>query len=116
MKKQTRRSVLGLLSMLPISSVAFASEFASSIGSQNKPNLKTFDYEGELMRRLDEGSLNEKYYDYMKRHNIPSLEALNSKSFAKYKSRLTKEFVSDLVNPQGGDDIVTAALSSIPPD
>ncbi len=113
MKKHTRRSILGILSMLPISSVAFASDFSARLGGGNMPD-GDFDYEGEMMRRLDEGTLGDKYYDFLNRHKVEPQD-LAAPKFLKHRVRLTKEFVSDIHNPKM-DQLVAATLSAIPPN
>jgi len=91
MKKQTRRKILGMLSLLPISSVAFASDFAKKLGGGNDPGATDFDYEGEMMRRLQDHTLGEKYYDFLNRHEIQNVQALSSDQFLRHRDRLTKE-------------------------
>jgi hypothetical protein len=116
--KHTRRKILGFLSALPISSVAFASDLQKAVGKNSLPEALGFDFENEMLRRLDEGTLSTKYYDFMGRHKVTSVKALASKPFSRHKDRMTKEFVSDLVNPASSGGVVsTNALSAIiPPD
>lgn len=116
MKKQTRRKILGMLSLMPISSVAFASDFANKLGGGNDPGPTGYDYEGEMMRRLDEGTMPEKYYDFLDRHEVSDTQALSTATFNKHRSRLTREFISDIHSPSLAASSVGQALSFIPPE
>lgn len=114
MKKQTRRKILGILATLPVSSTAFAygAQFVTGFDSIKPKNL---DYEGEMMRRLDEGTLSAKYYDFLDRHDVKSVQSLYEPQYSRHKSRLIKEFISDLYNPEDSVIMASSSMSAIPP-
>lgn len=108
MKKTIKRNLLYLLSFIPIKSIAFASIFASTLGISNG---LSGDYEAEMMRRLEEGSLPDKYYDFIDTHGIESIEELYSPELQSHRNYLKNEFISDLYATQVGDYPVSGTRS-----
>lgn len=116
--KKSRRSILGILSLLPFSSVAFAQEFNCMTGSGHlygNAGGNDPDYESEMLRRLNEGTLGPKYYDFLDRHQVPSYESLETQEYSRHRGRLTKEFISDIYSGGGVAAMSSGALSGIPP-
>jgi hypothetical protein len=111
-----RRSLLGFLSLLPISSVAFAQEINSAMDSI-LPGSTYQDYESEMIRRFLEGTLSPKYYDFLDRHGIPSIESLRDPQYSRHLARLVKEFIADLIpNSNDVQSLSAGTLSFVPPN
>lgn len=114
MKKITRRSLLVLLSFIPINSIAFASDFALTLCGGNE-SRNNYDYEKEMVRRLEEGSLPNKYRDFMEAHNITSIKALFYPENRSLRDRLRREFISDLYDPKTSLEYTSGSISNIFP-
>ncbi len=103
MKKLIRKSILGIISLMPIQALGFASDFSSiflsDIYEDSAPNTANQEYEKELVRRLEEGTLSHKYYDFMEKHRIHSTDDLLSSRSQKNLKKLTREFIKDIHEP-----------------
>ncbi len=94
-RKIKRRSLLFLLSLVPIQSLAFAVDFSSKLG-KNRESLGNHNYEEEMVNRLLEGSMPEKYYDLMDKHHVKHPEDLYLNEFQSQRILLKREFINDL--------------------
>ncbi|MCB0411189.1 MAG: hypothetical protein KDD22_01600 [Bdellovibrionales bacterium] len=112
---KSRRSILGILSLMPFSSVAFAQDFSCLMGSNRTFGDNDTNYEGEMMRRLNEGTLSPKYYDFLERHQVPDYESLETPEYSRHRNRLTREFISDIYTRGQVAAMSSGALSGIPP-
>ena len=71
--KSVKRKVLFLLTLIPFlpASIAFAVDFGSQVAA---PVVSAFDLEEEFARRLDRNLLSAKYYNFLEKENINSLD------------------------------------------
>ena len=91
-----KKILLSLLTILPISSIAFAAEFQlHNLGEKKCPE----EIEEEFLQRLEEQNLPLKYYQFLKKHQIGSTVDLMSDEFASHKKRLIDEYTNDYVTP-----------------
>ena len=92
--KSVKRKVLFLLTLIPFlpASIAFAVDFGSQVAA---PVVSAFDLEEEFARRLDRNLLSAKYYNFLEKENINSLEELNSPENKKNKKRMLKTFTKE---------------------
>ncbi len=87
-----KKSVLYLLTLLPISSIAFAANY--SFVFENKLQDKA-DIEKEFLERLADNELPLKYYRFLKDNKIQDSDQLLSDEFAAHKQRLVDEYIRD---------------------
>ena len=84
-----KKTIISLLAMLPLGAISYAAEFEQHVDA-NKVDIKA-----EFERRLLDYELPQKYYDFLQRQNIQSLDELvTDENQAQYR-RLLEEFEKD---------------------
>lgn len=87
-----KRILLTLLATLPLGAVSYAAEFESQVDMSKwtPEEIKAeFDY------RLQADQLPEKYYEYMEKLGIISMDELTAAKNYNYYQRMLKEFKTD---------------------
>ena len=110
-----RRNILVLLSLMPISSISFAALYSAELGLGHQSDSRKYDYEAELMRRLIEGSLSEKYYIFLEDNGISSIEELLGPDFRSHREELKEEFVKDMYTFDMANNSISGTKSEWPP-
>lgn len=97
-----KKTVISLLAMLPLGAVSYAAEF------ENKVDVNKADIQAEFERRLLDYELPSKYYNYLQRQSIESLDDLVADKNHAHYLRMLKEFEKDI---QGGVMASSGAIS-----
>lgn len=87
-----KKTIISLLAMLPFGAIAYAAEFESNV------DVGIGDVQAEFERRLLDHELPEKYYNYLQRQNIVSLDELVADRNHAHYLRLLEEFEKDIEN------------------
>ena len=91
-----KKAFISLLTMLPISSIAFAADYnLNSIGDSQD----SIEVEEEFLQRLEDNQLPLKYYRFLKQHQISNSEQLQSDEYSEHKNRLLDEYFNDFKSP-----------------
>lgn len=84
--------------------ISFASEFDRTIDT---PKINEVDVEQELFRRLEQGLLANKYFDYFEKNNIKTVSNLKEQQNRKFLRRAVKQLADEMQ-----ENILIAASSS----
>lgn len=90
--KPFKKMIWSMMTLLPISSIAFAAEYNLQI--EDKP-LDPKVVEEEFMQRLGDNQLPLKYYRYLQDHQIYNSDLLRSKEFEAQRKRMLDEYIKD---------------------
>lgn len=88
-----RKIILFLLSFLPIQAIAYAVEYNNTVSSEK---INEFDIESEFLERLENGTLTEKYYNFLKKYGIYSVEDLYGNENRRVRARILDAFGKEL--------------------
>jgi len=89
---KSKKVILYFLSLLPISSISFATDFSLYFNNYNQEKV---DVEAEFLEKLDSYQLPAKYYKFLREHDIKTSEQLLSEEFETYRMKLVEEYIKD---------------------
>ncbi|MBY0316570.1 MAG: hypothetical protein K2Q26_13685 [Bdellovibrionales bacterium] len=101
-----KRFLLVVCSLMPIRSIAFAVNFASNV---EIPKVSKMELSAEFFRRLDQGLLPDKYFQYFEENGIASSDGLRATSNSKILSNALKRFEKDMLDSA----LILSATSSV---
>ncbi len=93
-----RKTVISLLAMLPISSIAFAAEYKLHFDDTVKDSVEI---EKEFLQKLEGNQLPLKYYRFLKKHSIRTSDQLELEENLVNKDLLIEEYIDDYIAPMG---------------